>query len=180
MTYPTEATDQRVAQIAARAQELFTSKEMLCSEAIAVALHEAMDTGLSEETVRGMAAAYPQGLGNAGCVCGALNGGALMLGLYLSSVMPPVKVREASRRLHDEFKSQCGSTCCRVLTKKVKDDPKAHFAQCGAYTGLGAKLASRMILSAVPELAKGDKLSSIAKPFPRLGRFLRRISRILG
>ncbi len=95
------------------------------------------------------------GLGDSGCLCGALSGGVLSLGLILSNgkcARRRRKIRAASNRLHDWFKGSYNSTCCRVLSKKVKHDPKQHFVQCASFTAETAEMTARVILEARPEL----------------------------
>jgi len=59
-----------------------------------------------------------------------------------------------SKELYDLFRSNFGSPCCRVLTKKFKHDEKAVFKHCLSHTGEVAELAARFILEERPELAR--------------------------
>ena len=61
-------------------------------------------------------------------------------------------MRDTSRQLHDAFKAANGTTCCRVLSKKVRNDKKAHFQQCADFTAQAAEMAARMVLEKRPEL----------------------------
>jgi hypothetical protein len=62
------------------------------------------------------------------------------------------KVQDKGRELHDRFKSEFGSTCCRVLTKKVRRDQKALMKLCTLHTGAVTEAAARLILETRPEL----------------------------
>jgi len=57
-----------------------------------------------------------------------------------------------SKELYDLFRSNFGSPCCRVLTKKFKHDEKTVFKHCLSHTGEVAELAARFILKARPDL----------------------------
>ena len=92
--------------IGQRARTLFESRELLCSEAIVCALAEAFGGELTPERAKALASPFPEGLGGSGCVCGALSGGTLGLGAYLSASLPRRKVRQAARELHDAFKAE--------------------------------------------------------------------------
>ncbi|MFZ5426953.1 MAG: C-GCAxxG-C-C family protein [Thermodesulfobacteriota bacterium] len=166
--------------LAARAEELFLSREMYCAEAIVTVLNEGFGGGLERERARGLAMGFGEGLGKAGCVCGALSGAVLAASWFLSSSLPPAKVREAARGLHDAFKKEHGSSCCRVLTRHVRAEPARHFAHCAGLTRVGAELAARTILEHMPELA-----SHHLRHVPRRGRskaaaLLRRLADRLG
>ena len=61
-------------------------------------------------------------------------------------------MRRESAAIHEAFTARHKSSCCRVLTKHVKNDASAHMAQCAALTGYGAELAVFSILRLRPEL----------------------------
>ena len=140
-----------------RAESLFQSKQLLCSEAVLVSLNENLGGGLTEDQAIGLAAGLPVGLGASGCLCGAVSGGVLGLGLILSNGSCGRRrkaTRLASKRLHDWFKCEYKSTCCRTLTKRVRDNPKEHFRQCVSFTGESAAMTARILLESRPELEK--------------------------
>lgn len=166
-----------VKSLADRAEELFLNREMYCAEAIMTALNEGLGGGLEPGRARGLATGFGEGLGKAGCVCGALAGSVLAASWFLSERLPSKKVREASRSLHDAFKKQAGSACCRVLIKPVKAEPAKHFAQCAGLTRMGAELAARAILEHAPELARGH---APARRGSRLASLLRRLADRIG
>jgi len=138
--------------VRARAMALFRSRRYMCAEAILIAVNEVFDGGLSKKTAAGLAAALPEGLGGSGCLCGAVSGAALGLGLVLSGKLRRREIRQLSRRLHQAFSLRHGSTCCRVLTRPVKDDSEPHFDQCTELTGFAAETAARLILEKLPTL----------------------------
>lgn len=163
--------DQRIGQAA---RGLFLSRKHLCAEAVLLALNRELDGGLSDAQAAALASGLPLGLGGAGCLCGAVSGAALALGLFLAGPGGRLyrrDVRRASRELHRLFSEAHGSTCCRVLTKKLKDDRQAHFRQCADLTGFAAREAARLILERRPELA-GQIPSAPASWLGRLRRLL--------
>lgn len=176
----TNPADQAARMVAVRAEALFSSREMLCSEAILAALNEAFSGGLSREQVLALASAFPEGLGQAGCLCGAVSGASLGLGLHLAGAVSRAGVRKTSRDFHDAFKEAFGSTCCRVLCKKVQADPAAHFAQCATITARAGELAARMILARRPELADRPDLQALGRRPSVLGSLLRRLADRIG
>lgn len=143
-----------IERIRARAENRYATRQCLCAEAILVTLNEALGGGLSESQAMGLAAGLTVGVGHSGCLCGAVSGGVMAMGLLLGAAGQSRKdIRAASGELHAAFKNAHGSACCRVLSKKVKDDAAAHFAQCQGLTGECAALAARIILARRPELA---------------------------
>lgn len=165
--------DDLVQSMADRAEALFANREMYCGEAIMTALNEGLGGGLEHEQARGLAIGFGEGIGKAGCLCGALGGAVLAASWFLSRGLDPQEVRDAAREVHDRFKKEHGSSCCRVLIKHVKTDPPKHFAQCTGLTRKGAELAARVILSRLPELASGA--APPRKP-SRLASLLRRLA----
>lgn len=173
-------TDQILDMVSARAENLFRSGQLVCSEAVLSVLNESLHGGLSSEQAISLAAGFPEGLGGSGCICGALSGGVMALGLFLgrkrSGGRDRWRLKAATEKLHNRFKEEMHSTCCRVLTKKVKDDDKAHFDQCARLTGTGARLAAEIILDLRPDLIEGadeEYLSTReSKVAARIGRVL--------
>ncbi|MEW6352192.1 MAG: C-GCAxxG-C-C family protein [Thermodesulfobacteriota bacterium] len=148
--------EELVRLVGLRAHNLFETGRLFCSEAVLVVLNRGLKGGLSDELSIRLASGLPRGIGDAGCTCGALTGGVLALGLFLGRDRPSMRDRhkamDAARRLHDEFRALFGSTCCRVLTKKVKDQPKAHMEQCARFTRAAAEMAAGLILDQHPAL----------------------------
>jgi len=172
-------SEDRLSAVGSRAHEMYMSRKRLCSEAVLVAVNEAFDCGLAEEQAVALASALPVGLGGKGCLCGALSGAAMALGLALAKAPAPLSrkaVREASGRLHDIFREAHGATCCRVLTKHVKDDKKAHFLQCAGLTAQAAHSVAVLIAELRPDLCLADPSS--LRPVRRSG--LARVLRLVG
>ncbi|KMY68703.1 hypothetical protein AAU61_03545 [Desulfocarbo indianensis] len=158
-----------------KAANLFESGALLCAPAVLVTLNHALGGGLSHQQAKAVAAALPEGMGGAGCSCGALSGAQVAVGLFLGGKLPWRKMAPPAREMHDQFKGHFGSTCCRVLSKKVKHDPKAHFAQCTGITGEAAAQAAQIILEAKPELAKKADWDFLRKRTSRLAAGVKKL-----
>lgn len=123
---------QMIQEASRRAAEKYEKREFLCSEAVILTINELLENPLPGEIVK-LASGFPVGMGQAGCVCGAISGGVMALGLAFGRTQPGAqcpKVLPATKELHDWFKKTQRSTCCRVLIKDVKFGGKEHIQQC--------------------------------------------------
>jgi C_GCAxxG_C_C family probable redox protein len=149
--------DRLAETIGERAKNLYLSGRLFCSEAVLVALNTGLGGGIPDDVAIRLASALPVGLGGSGCVCGALSGAALAVGLFLGRSQPgspdAMEALKAAGLVHERFKNMFGATCCRVLTKKVKGNSKLHFEQCAGLTGRAATMAAIIILERKPNLA---------------------------
>ncbi|MEA4855461.1 MAG: C-GCAxxG-C-C family (seleno)protein [Solidesulfovibrio sp.] len=138
-----------------KAAALFSHRKLLCAEAILVAVNESFGAPLTEDQAVGLGAGLTAGLGDRGCLCGGVAGACLAVGAVCARgdhAGSRAAVRREAAAIHEAFVRKHKSACCRVLTKPVKDDGKAHAAQCALLTGYGAELAARSILRLRPEL----------------------------
>jgi C_GCAxxG_C_C family probable redox protein len=174
----TSQAEDVISQISERARNLFETKQMLCAEAVVVALNNGLDGGLTENQAISMAAPFCMGLGESGCMCGALSGAVMVTGLFLGRDHPyrnRSDIRDSARQLHDAFKASNGATCCRVLSQKVKHDKTAHFDQCVNLTAEAAEMAARYILRKRPELIERLNKEFITKKESGIGGALLRL-----
>ncbi|MHB1167362.1 MAG: C-GCAxxG-C-C family (seleno)protein [Carboxydocellales bacterium] len=119
-----------------------------CAEATLKTMNELMDLGLAPGMEK-MATAFGGGLGQAGCICGALVGANMVIGLVkgrTSSGEDRMPAYEAAKELHDRFKLKFGSTCCRVLNPGVDYESVDHKKRCLKYTGNGTALIMEYLL----------------------------------
>lgn len=148
--------EEAIRLIGLRAGNLFRTQQLWCSGAVLVVLNRGFDGDLTQDQAIRLAAGLGEGMGGGGCICGGLNGGALAMGLFLGNgrLSPggDQRVMKATRWLHDEFKKDHGSTCCRMLMKKDKDAPKAQYLACEHRTASAARLSAESILHWRPEL----------------------------
>ncbi len=116
--------EEKLDQIQKHAEELFRSGTYFCSEAVVQTINEALEEPFAKEVVK-MASGFPIGMGKAGCLCGAVSGGQMALGMVYGRVEgEPMheKMFEVSKGLHDYIKDEYKSTCCRVITRQWAGD----------------------------------------------------------
>lgn len=179
---PDPESETLIARIRDRARNLYETRQLLCTEAVVVALNQGLGGGLTEAQATAVAAPFSVAMGESGCLCGALSGAVLASGLLLGQKHPyrhRQVMRKASRQLHDAFKVANGATCCRVLSKKVRHDRKAHFQQCSGLTAQAAEMAARLVLEKRPELVAGVHNGFINKRQSVVGGALLRLVRRL-
>ncbi|KXG78985.1 C-GCAxxG-C-C family protein [Thermotalea metallivorans] len=150
-----------VASIRKNAEGYFGRGEFFCSEAVVHTINELLGWPYAEDVVK-LASAFPIGLGKSGCLCGAVSGGAMALGMaYGRKHGEPMKEKmfPVSAALHDHIKSLYGSTCCRVLVKGYEFTSPERKAHCVKITGeVAAWIAERLLED--PEIAQKIKMTS--------------------
>jgi len=116
--------DEILDKVQANAEQLFRSGTYFCSEAVVQTINEVLGKPFDESIVK-LASGFPIGLGKAGCLCGAVSGGQMALGMVYGRVEgEPMqdKMFEEAKKLHDFVKEEYKSTCCRVITKEWQGD----------------------------------------------------------
>lgn len=165
--------------IGKRAGNLFHSGQLLCSEALLVVMNRVLGGGMADELAIRVASTLPQGLGESGCACGALTGGVLALGLFLGRSSPGARdklhARAAASLLHSRFKKRFGSSCCRVLTGKVKDDSMRHAVQCATLTAETAEMVAQLLLERRPDLIEQVDWEYLKRTDSRVGTKIRQL-----
>lgn len=144
-----------------RAEELYRSGQYLCSEAVLVVANEYLGHPMPDAMVR-LASGFPVGIGMSGCVCGAIAGGVMALGLKLGRSTPREETPglfAASNELHDRFKTRRRSSCCRILISKVEFGSPEHIDQCVAITG---EVAADVI-EILQRIERGEAASAFAQ-----------------
>lgn len=150
-----------------RAENVYSARGLCCSEAVILVINEAFGGGLSPEIAVGLGSGFCHGMGAAGCTCGALAGSQIILGLFLSPHLPGgMKKKDfektVSRAMHDLFKERFKATCCRVLTRRRKED-KETAASCATLTAGAAALAAQLLLRGRPDLLETADLEFLRK-----------------
>jgi C_GCAxxG_C_C family probable redox protein len=144
-----KSQDIDVEKIKLTAEEYYRSGDFYCSEAIVKTIKDAFNLPVSDEVIS-MASGFPVGIGKAGCLCGAVSGGVMALGLVFGrTTAKDKKVDKAmkfSRELHDIFKKNHKSLCCRTLNKYMIMGSSRQMKQCIAFTGEMAQEAARIII----------------------------------
>jgi C_GCAxxG_C_C family probable redox protein len=117
-----------------------------CAEAIVRAFRDALNIDISDEALR-MASGFGGGLGHAGCMCGALTGATMVLGMLQGRVTKEQNrdpIYSSAYEFHGIFKNAFGATCCRVLNPHTFDS-KEHLRNCLKITGNTAELLMKLI-----------------------------------
>lgn len=172
------AVEDLLDRIAARAENLFRSKQFMCAEAVLLAVTRGLGQDLPAETAIALAAPFSDGMGGSGCTCGALSGGLMSIGVCLGAGGAQgqrKEARRASRELHRRFTAAYRSVCCRVLTKELRNYPKRHFNQCAAITGATARMTARLILEKEQTLTAQVDLNFLDDRHSLVGGLLKRM-----
>ena len=139
-----------VAKIAKDAEDLFRGG-FFCSEAVVSSIRSNFEMDVPEEVIA-MASGFPIGIGRSKCLCGAVSGRVMAIGLVFGrTVQKDPQVEQTlllSKELHDWFKEANGKNalCCRILTKEFDMGAGEHKEQCIRFTGLVAGKVAEMLI----------------------------------
>ena len=139
-----------VSKIGKDAEDLFRGG-FFCSEALMSAIRSNFELDVPEAVIA-MASGFPVGIGRSKCLCGAVSGGVMALGLFFGRTVqgdPKVEKNLAvAKELHDYFKEANGKNalCCRILTKEFDMSKGEHKEQCIQYTGMVARKVAEIII----------------------------------
>lgn len=175
------AEERLITLIGAKSRNLFTSGQLWCSEAVLVTLNQSLNGGLSRDMAEGLTMGMGGGLGGSGCLCGAVNGAVVALGLFLAGCEPSMRlpaktVRAHARELETAFNDQFGSACCRILTCNGKTGGQTKRERCAGQTAFAAEYAARIILCRRPDLVAQADLEFLNHHQGRAATFLKMIS----
>ena len=107
----------------AQAEELYRSGKYNCAEAVLEVVRRHFAADLPESVV-GTVAGFGGGSGT-GCICGAVSGGTVALGLVLADKK---EITQLTKDLHIWFKEKYGVTCCKTIRQ-------THKGVCPVLTG---------------------------------------------
>ena len=171
-----------IKKIRCRAENLFTTKQLMCSEAVLTVLNQGLKGGLSPEIAVRLTSGLPEGFGGSGCTCGALSAGIISLGLFLGRNGPGFfnnhTICRASKELHDQFKTHFGATCCRVLTKNIKLGTRSYYRLCAQKAGTVAEQAGRLILEKKSELLEKADWTYVNQTDSNIGGRIQQLTNI--
>ena len=98
------------------APKYFLEQGYSCSESIARA---AVDMGLADDSFISIATSFSGGMGS-GCLCGAVAGAQMVIGL-LHGKNKDNQARALAKEFYKRFTNIHKVTCCKILTKKFDD-----------------------------------------------------------
>ncbi|MBU0682173.1 MAG: C-GCAxxG-C-C family protein [Proteobacteria bacterium] len=155
---PLANLEEIVALVVERVGNCYEKLGLCCSESISYVLSQAFGSGLSGRDAVQLGAGSCHGMGGAGCSCGALTGSVVILSYYLGPHGPDglqkEKFQRCIRTMHNQFRERFRSTCCRILSEKVKDETPGSRISCKELTAGGAEIATHLLLEARPGLAR--------------------------
>ena len=147
-----KATSIDLTKVQEAAEESFR-KGFFCCEAVMEVIMDQFQLDMPYETIR-MASGMAVGVGKSGCICGALNGGVLALGMFFGRCEQKgpkdpnaIKIMGLTNELHDWFRENNTKkvACCRILTKEFNMAEGQHKSQCIYYTGICAAKTAEII-----------------------------------
>ena len=110
------ASETRKEKVADEAEGYYLSGTMHCAEAVLAAVTRNFLPDEGDRFV-GLAAGFGGGSGT-GCLCGAVAGGTMAIGLVMSGDRK--KAAHLTKELHHWFKREYGATCCKVILQTHK------------------------------------------------------------
>ena len=112
--------------LAGIARRLYLEEGYSCSESVLHALKKSA-WDIPEALLRSVSG-LRTGIGGSGCVCGALMAVVLTVGYVYGA--DKAKANQLSAELHNKFRGQFKSACCRVLTRKYDFKSQARKEFC--------------------------------------------------
>jgi C_GCAxxG_C_C family probable redox protein len=94
-------------------------------------------TGRSDPDLLAMAEAFGGGIGESGCLCGAVTGGVMALGLMGKG--------DRNAELVAAFRDEFRTTCCRGLSKDFQWLSREHLANCRRITVATARMVEELL-----------------------------------
>ncbi len=116
--------EELLTKVREEAEEYFARGEFFCSESVVHTINNLLGKPYDEKIVK-MASGFPIGIGKSGCLCGAVSGGEMALGMVYGRVHGEEmneKMFPMAADLHDHIKDMYKSTCCRVITRQWAGD----------------------------------------------------------
>lgn len=104
-----------IKQCQAEAEQLYRSGKYHCAEAVLETVRRHFAPELPESIV-GTVSGFGGGSGS-GCICGAVSGGTVALGLILADKK---KTSQLTKELHSWFQEKYGVTCCKTIRQTHK------------------------------------------------------------
>ncbi len=137
-----------VGEVKKEAEGYFERGEFSCSEAVLYTINNLLGKPYDDSIVK-MASGFTAGVGQSGCICGAVSGGIMALGMVYGRTYGEKmndKMLPLSKALHDYIKEDYNATCCRILTKDFSANSPEKKNHCITITGkVAAWVANKLI-----------------------------------
>jgi len=141
-----------------RAEYYFSARRLSCSEASLLVINKVFGGVLTDDQAVSLGSGFGGGIGDSGCVCGAISGAIMALGFFLGPDSEGAPSKKRLRKLvgefHDRFREESGTVCCRDLLADFRKDRKSRSAFCRGLTGRCTADAVSVILQERPELTE--------------------------
>ena len=116
-----------------KAGELYSSGSFGCGESVLRAFVEELHIDIPEEVIA-LSSAFSGGIGGAGCTCGAVAGGVMVIGMIFGrhQAFDPqgTVAKNLGKELHDAFRADHRAICCRILSKDLVFNSPERKKQC--------------------------------------------------
>ncbi|MDD3012249.1 MAG: C-GCAxxG-C-C family protein [Candidatus Gastranaerophilales bacterium] len=144
-----------MSDLSQKATELF-NQGYSCSESIVRAALELniIDNKSDIENLTRIASAFSGGMGESGCLCGAVAGAQIVLGCTFgrnNTDTPPKSIKALSGQFIQKFKDKKNATCCRVLTKGFDFHSSERRHHCLSIVSDTAEILENHIKENLPE-----------------------------
>lgn len=169
-----------IALVRQRAENLYENHRLCCSESLLLVLNHGFNGGLTAEQAKQLGAGFCGGIGEAGCICGALSGAIMGLGLlagpHAKGGMNKKNFRQLTKKMHDRFHEHFSSTCCRVLIQPFDKDKKGRSKFCADLTGTTAAMVAELLLETRPDLAQNTQHDYLATRDSKISGFFKKLA----
>lgn len=141
-------------KITLRSAALMAAGKFGCSESLLLAFQEVLGPDYLPPATVALSSSFRGGMGGAGCACGALSAGQMVLGSVFGyqgdaeGRQDPdqvKKARELYRELHDRFQEMNKSACCRLLLEGLTPHSRESREKCIGLVRTAAALAGGII-----------------------------------
>jgi C_GCAxxG_C_C family probable redox protein len=126
-----------IAKVRETAESYFDRGEFFCSEAVVHTINQLLGNPFPAQVTK-LASGFPIGLGKSGCLCGAVSGGEIALGMAYGRMHGQAmneKMFPLAAALHNHTKDMYRSTCCRVMVKDFEFKSLERKNHCVQITG---------------------------------------------
>ncbi|MHB1418828.1 MAG: C-GCAxxG-C-C family protein [Bacillota bacterium] len=107
-----------------------------CAETVLGSLCDIIKPEIDPRLIR-LATGFSGGIGQLGCLCGALSGATLALGMFIEDVKDGMAIQRGAGLLAEKFTDRFGDTCCRLLNGEDFSSFE-HFKRCYTLTSCTA------------------------------------------
>lgn len=139
---------------------------LACSESVIYAIRKDLDPDIPAGLIAA-SSGFPWGMGGAGCTCGALAGGVMLLGHYFGRTEPKgaeyAKCQKLTREYHDAFCECAGHACCGAIISGMDKNSDERKAKCTGIVEFAVTKTAAMILREKGLLSEEQEAEELRK-----------------